>query len=338
MEADTLVAMAVLICSVISTRVVLHFLRRRRILDKPNERSSHSTPVPRGLGIGVIPIVLVAWLLIAGRLGIGAEARWICAGALVLALLSWIDDLRGLPAGPRLVAQLLVTGVGVFVMEPPRFLPDGGLPLFVARAVIVIVWVGLINQINFTDGIDGHLGTMLVCFGIGLFAASRAGATALAGLGPFALIIAAAAAGFLVWNWHPARGFMGDVGSVPFGFLVGWLILRTVFSGHWAVAVILPLFYFADTLVTYSRRIARRVAFWRPHREYLYQQAARVRSHAHIVTAVLVCNVVLIGLAIAAARGLDRLALAAAPLPVAATYAYLARGIWWSKGALENDR
>ena len=144
-----------------------------------------------------------------------------------------------------------------------------------------------------------------------------------------ALVIAAAAAGFLVWNWPPARGFMGDVGSVPFGFLVGWLLLRTVFAGHWAVAVILPLFYFADTLVTYSRRIAHGIKFWEPHREYLYQQAALLKSHSNIVIAVIGCNVVLICLAIVAARGFGRLAAAAGLVPVAATYAYLAHGIWW---------
>jgi UDP-N-acetylmuramyl pentapeptide phosphotransferase/UDP-N-acetylglucosamine-1-phosphate transferase len=333
MSPEALLPLAVLVASAVSTRVVLHFLVRRQILDKPNERSSHSTPVPRGLGAGVIPIVLVAWMLAATS----SEVRWICAGALVLMVLSWIDDVRGLPAGPRLLAQLAVTTAGVIVMGPPQLLLDLGLPLFAARALLVIVWVGLINQINFTDGIDGHLGTMLVCFGIGLFAVARAGATELAELAGLALLVAAAAAGFLIWNWHPARGFMGDVGSVPFGFLVGWILLRCVLAGHWAVALILPLFYFADTFVTYSRRIARRIAFWRPHREYLYQQAARVRRHSHIVVAVLICNLVLIGLAIFAVRGNRAAAVLIALIPVAVTYAYLARGIWWGR-SLEHER
>src|SRR6476646_12171017 len=108
-------AAAVWLCSLLSTRLTLAVLNRRQILDHPNERSSHSTPVPRGLGIGLIPVVLVAWAVLAGRTPIGMEARWMCAGALILAVVSWIEDLRDLPAGWRFVAQIVVTSAAVTV-------------------------------------------------------------------------------------------------------------------------------------------------------------------------------------------------------------------------------
>ena len=304
-------AAAVWICSLVSTRLTLAVLNRRQILDHPNERSSHSIAVPRGLGIGVIPVVLAAWFLLGGT-----EARWMCAGAAVLAVMSWIDDLRDLHAGWRFIAQIGVTSAAVSIMAIPQYF---GLPVLLIRAGIVFFWVAFINQVNFTDGIDGNLGTMLACVGIGLFLAVSGE------LGVLSLMIAAAAGGFLVWNWHPARGFMGDVGSIPLGFLLGWLLLRTIFIGQWSVAVILPLFYFADTFVTYSKRIVRvGLSLWRPHREYLYQRATATKSHSHVVLAILACNIVLICLAVVAVRGFVWQALLAALVPVVATYAYLA--------------
>lgn len=311
-----LTAAAVFFGTMSATWMTLRFLVRRQILDQPNERSSHSVPVPRGLGAGVIPVVVIAWLFAARGAQFGTEVRWICAGAMILAIVSWIDDLRDLPIVPRLLAQIFVTSAGVYI---------AGVPSIWLGALIVVIWMGIINQVNFTDGIDGNLGVMLVCVGAGLFAATRR--SELEELGTFALLLAVAAGGFLVWNWHPARGFMGDVGSVPLGFMLGWLLLRTFFSELWAVALILPFFYLVDTVMTYSRRVMRVRAFWRPHREYLYQRAASVKTHAHVVTTILGCNIVLIVLAVAASRGLRWEAIVAALIATAVTYAYLARGI-----------
>lgn len=317
-------ATAAFIASAAGTRIALHFLKRKQILDLPNERSSHAQPTPRGLGLGVFPVVLVSWLLI-GAFWPSAprEVLVVSLVASVLAALSWVDDIRTLPAGPRLLAQVLAVLIGVATFGPPALFPETVMPPLLGHALFALLWLGLINQVNFTDGIDGNLGAMLVCVGIGLFGVIlwSGGSTALAAL---ALTLAAAAAAFLQLNWSPAKAFMGDVGSVPIGYLAGWLLLRTASEIDWAPVLILPLFYVADTAVTYSSMILRGQKFWRPHRKYLYQRASPKLSHAQIVTAIVACDVVLIPLALASTGGRHWLVLVAL-VPVAAAYVYLAR-------------
>lgn len=315
------------IASALASCVALAYLRRRQVLDRPNERSSHVVPTPRGLGIAVIPVVLTAWLIV-GRLlpAPPGELLWVCAGAAALATLSWIDDVRGMPIGPRLLAQFLAVSFGMWAFDGPLVFHQHWLPPLADRCIAGFLWVGLINHVNFADGIDGHLGTKVTCVGIGLFLVAIGGSVAFVSTASLALMLSGACLGFLTLNWHPARGFMGDVGSVPIGFLLGWLLLRTISYGHCAPALILPLFYFTDTAITYARRVPRVRKFWLPHREYLYQRATVRFSHSKIVGAVLACNVALVVLALLAARKFEWGALLAAALPVAATRVYLARG------------
>ena len=119
-------------------------------------------------------------------------------------------------------------------------------------------------------------------------------------LGLLGLVIAAASLGFLWWNWHPAKVFLGDVGSVPLGFLLGWLLLEVLASPLWPVAIILPLYYLADATLTLIRRALRRERIWQAHREHFYQQATgRGLSHARVSLIIAGLNIVLIGLAFA---------------------------------------
>jgi UDP-N-acetylmuramyl pentapeptide phosphotransferase/UDP-N-acetylglucosamine-1-phosphate transferase len=317
-------ATAAFLASAISTRVVLHFLKRKRILDRPNERSSHALPTPRGLGLGVVPVVVLAWLLI-GALWPSApyETLVVCGVASVLAGLSWVDDIRTLPAAPRLLAQVVAVLIGVAAFGQPTLFTATWMPPLLGQAVCALLWLGLINQVNFTDGIDGNLGAMLVCVGIGLFGVILLSKGSVA-LGALALTLAGAAAAFLQLNWSPAKAFMGDVGSVPIGYLTGWLLLRTAADIDWAPVLILPMYYFVDTAVTYSGMIVRGQKFWRPHRKYLYQRASPSLSHGRIVTAIVACNLALIALALASTGGRDWLVLVAL-VPVVAAYVYLAR-------------
>lgn len=317
-------AIAAFLASTAGTRVVLHFLKRKRILDLPNERSSHALPTPRGLGLGVVPVVVLAWVLI-GAFWPSApkEVFVVCVMASVLACLSWVDDVRTLPAAPRLLAQVIAVLIGVAAFEQPALFPATWMPPLLGHVVCALLWLGLINQVNFTDGIDGNLGTMLVCVGIGLFGVILL-SDGSAALGALALTLAGAAAAFLQLNWSPAKAFMGDVGSVPIGYLTGWLLLKTASDIDWAPVLILPLFYFVDTAVTYSSMILRGQKFWRPHRKYLYQRASPGLSHGRIVTAIVVCNAALIAIALASTGGRDWLVFVAL-VPVVAAYVYLAR-------------
>ena len=129
-----------------------------------------------------------------------------------------------------------------------------------------------INLFNFMDGIDGLAGSEAVAIAVGycLIVAVAGLDTPLAQL---ALIAAGACAGYLVWNWHPAKVFMGDTGSIPLGFLLGWLMIDLACRGHWPAALILPLYFGADATLTLVRRLRRGEKPWQPHREHVYQRA-----------------------------------------------------------------
>ncbi len=288
---------AIALLSAFTTAVLVGLLRRRAILDHPNARSSHERPTPRGGGLAVVPITLVAWVAGAG-FDLPAGLAVILCGAVALALISWIDDLRSLPAALRLAVHAAIVGVGIIWLDDHGLIFQGLLPAWLDTLAAGILWLWFVNLFNFMDGIDGISGVETICIGAGLvaLAAATAHATPPAWFGA---TLAAAAAGFLAWNWHPARIFLGDVGSVPVGFLLGFLLLALAARGYWAAALILPAYYLADATITLGRRAWRRERIWQAHAEHFYQQAVQSgMSHAQVSLAILAANLVLIGLAL----------------------------------------
>lgn len=279
-------------------------LLRHQLMDHPNERSSHTQATPRGAGLGLLAALLPAWLflavLIPPQSGAGEIARWLVpAGALVLAAVSFIDDLRGLSQLVRILIQAAAVVAAIQLLPGPVF--QGLLAPFFDTGLAIIVWLWFINLFNFMDGIDGIAGVEAAGIGIGIYVIGIAFMPLAAGHGQ-ALTIAAAMMGFLVWNWHPARIFLGDVGSIPLGFLLGWLLLNLAASGMWQAALILPLYYLADASLTLLRRLLRGAVIWQAHREHCYQIAVlRGRSHAKVARAIALTNAVLVGLAFVAA-------------------------------------
>ncbi|MHA1536663.1 MAG: MraY family glycosyltransferase [Alphaproteobacteria bacterium] len=286
------------------TWIILRMLRRRQILDHPNERSSHENPTPRGGGIAVISVVLAAAAAIALVSRTAPAGIWpVLGGAVLLAGISWIDDLKGMGAIPRLAAQVAAAALGLAFVPSENLVFQGLLPEIADRLLAGLIWVWFINLFNFMDGIDGITGVEAVCIGVGLFMIPQ-GLESHAGLGLVALACAGAALGFLWWNWQPARIFLGDVGSVPLGYLLGWLLLSAAAAGAWAPALILPLYYLADASLTLVRRLLRGERIWTAHREHAYQRAVQAgMSHAQTVLIVAAGNAALIGLAVIAASG-----------------------------------
>jgi UDP-N-acetylmuramyl pentapeptide phosphotransferase/UDP-N-acetylglucosamine-1-phosphate transferase len=282
----------------LGTGQVIQLLERRAIFDHPNERSSHDSPTPRGGGLAVVASVILVWG--AGTLvfGGGAGVTVILLVALPLAAISWLDDLRGLPVVARLAAQTAAVVAGLAALPGPVF--QGLLPPVLDGALAAFAWLWFVNLFNFMDGIDGISGVEATAVGAGL------GIVALvAGWDPemafYGLTLAAAAIGFLRWNWHPARIFLGDVGSVPLGYLIGWLLLAAAAAGLWVPALLLPLYYLADATLTLGRRLISGERVWRAHRSHFYQRAARaIGSHAPVAGAVLVTDLGLVALAVLA--------------------------------------
>ncbi len=301
----------VLVATLSLMKPVLAWLKRRAILDRPIERSSHRVPVPRGGGLVVVPAVLVAWLslVLLGEAPPGTMTIALAAAA--LAVLSWRDDVAGLPIALRLAAHAVAVAVGLAVLPPGVF--QGLLPPFADRAAAALLWLWFLNAYNFMDGIDGTTGVETVAIGLGiaLVAATRPAARdgSIA-----ALALAAGGLGFLRWNWHPAQIFMGDVGSIALGYVSGFLLLAMAAHGLWAPAIILPLYYIADAGITMARRALAGERFWEAHRRHFYQRAlAPDGDHAAVARIVLAGDMLLVALAVlAAAHPWPALATAAA--------------------------
>jgi len=315
------VLVAVFGATLLLTGLVLIALRRRAILDHPNTRSSHTTPTPRGGGLAVIAVALTAWLGLASITGtVSTELLVVCAAAVVLAGVSWWDDLRGLPAAGRFAAHAAAVAavMAVIVAGDRASIP---LPVGVTGGIVVagigVAWLWFVNLFNFMDGIDGLAG------GEAFAVAAGAAVVAAVGFAAFDTVLlggtlAAAVLGFLAWNWAPARIFLGDVGSIPLGFLLGWLMLRLAADGAWAAALILPLYFLADATLTLLRRTLRGARIWEAHREHFYQRAVdRGWSHDAVARWVMALNLALAGLAVVSVSGHPWPAIAASVVLVA---------------------
>ena len=280
-------------------------LLRRYALARPNARSSHQVPTPQGGGIAVAGVVLVLLaLILAGVPGVPTGERTglvaLLAAALTLTVLGAIDDVRPLPALPRLAIQAAAVAVAVGFAPPEARLWPDALPIGIERALVTLAGLWFVNLYNFMDGLDWMTvaETLPIAAALALLAATGAAPVA---AGVVAAATGGAMAGFAPYNRPVARLFLGDVGSLPVGLLLGWALFRLAGDGHLLPALILPLYYLADATLTLIRRIARREAITQAHRTHFYQRATvnglPVRA---VVGRVLLVNLTLAGTAVIA--------------------------------------
>jgi UDP-N-acetylmuramyl pentapeptide phosphotransferase/UDP-N-acetylglucosamine-1-phosphate transferase len=289
------------------TGIVTSRLRARAILDHPGERSSHAVPTPRGGGWGfVVPTLLASAMLLSLRSAPLLVA--VAGGATLLAIVCWWDDWRNargahVPITLRLAVQIVAVATVLIIIPADARLFDETMPLLVERALIAFAWAWLINLFNFMDGIDGLAASEAGAVGIGALLIgvllATTGTTMAAVQAMPLLVLLGALVGFLLWNAPPAKVFMGDVGSIFLGFLLGFFLLQLAFAGAWAAALILPLAFVGDASMTLLRRALRGEKVWRAHREHAYQRAVqRGESHGAVVLQFAAVNAGLVALAV----------------------------------------
>ncbi|MGV6825488.1 MAG: glycosyltransferase family 4 protein [bacterium] len=259
------------------------FLRpgsRFHVLDHPNQRSLHEQPTPRSGGIAFLIGLIAGWSMLLLLLGQSGPWLWMLAGAVAMGCVGWLDDRHDLSARSRFLVQFVVAASVLLAGwgELPITLPTTNLIvggwLFQGLLLIAIVW--MINLYNFMDGMDGNAGGMAVIgFGGYCLLGWLAGDMVFAGLNA---VIVAAAAGFLVWNFPPARIFMGDSGSLVLGFLAAamacWGVHEQLFT-IWAPLLLFSPFI-VDASFTLLRRLLRGEKVWEAHREHLYQRLVQL--------------------------------------------------------------
>ncbi|WP_439922632.1 glycosyl transferase [Nitrobacter sp. JJSN] len=272
-------------------------LLQRYALARPNARSSHKLPTPQGAGIAVIAATLVTVVLFA--VVTKAEVS-ICvlAATFFIAVVGAADDVRSLPVLTRLLAQAIAVGA-ILAMWPGdiRIFPLG--PLWIERGVLLLAGVWFVNLVNFMDGMDW----MTVAEAVPV-----AGAIVTLGylsdVPPITTIIAGALGGALLgfapFNRPIAKVFLGDVGSLPIGLLLGWCLLELAYRGQLTAALLLPLYYLSDGTITMLRRLVTGEKVWAAHRSHFYQRATNKGfSVLDVIGTVFGLNLVLALLAIA---------------------------------------
>ena len=275
-------------------------LLQRYALARPNARSSHRVPTPQGAGIAVISATLMVASAWAAWANVAIPPALIAATVLI-ALVGFADDIFSLPVLVRLVLQAAAVGAVVFTApETARIVP--AVPLALERGLLLLAGVWFVNLVNFMDGLD--LTTVVEVVPI------TAALLLLGWLGdlswPAALLattLCGAMIGFAPFNRPVAKVFLGDVGSLPIGLLLGWCLLELAWHGQPAAALLLPAYYLADSTITLFRRVARREQFWSAHRSHFYQRATDNGFKVpRVVGEVFALNLVLALLAIVTVR------------------------------------
>jgi UDP-N-acetylmuramyl pentapeptide phosphotransferase/UDP-N-acetylglucosamine-1-phosphate transferase len=273
----------------------------RYAMVQPNARSSHHHPTPQGGGIAVVvATLLVAWGTVALSPAMlqdqSGQFLTLTTASALLAVVGAIDDMRSVRAAVRLVMQCIAVGA-VIAALPAELQIVPQVPWWVERAFLFLAGLWFVNLVNFMDGVDWMTVAELVPVTGAILLLGLAGAVK-----PLPTLVAAAllgaVVGFAPFNRPVAQVFLGDVGSLPIALLLGWLLLQLAANGHLIAALILPLYYLADTTITLANRIARGEPFWQAHRTHFYQRATdNGLTVFSIVTRVLLVNLALAAIA-----------------------------------------
>jgi UDP-N-acetylmuramyl pentapeptide phosphotransferase/UDP-N-acetylglucosamine-1-phosphate transferase len=295
-------ALLLIISSAVATAgliVLLFPLMQRYALARPNGRSSHKVPTPQGGGAAVVAATIGSTVVatLVGGVHDGAALTPVFLAAALLSVVGAADDVRPIEVAPRLVLQALAVG-SVIAMLPGDWRLVPFLPWSVEFILLLLAGMWFINLTNFMDGIDWMTVAEVVPLTAGLVLIGWLGA-----LPPYATAVAlallGAMIGFAPFNRPIARLFLGDVGSLPIGLLLGWMLLLLAANGHVAPALILPLYYLADATVTLARRLWAGEKVWQAHRSHFYQWAIKTGfTVPEIVARVFAVNLALVALAV----------------------------------------
>jgi UDP-GlcNAc:undecaprenyl-phosphate/decaprenyl-phosphate GlcNAc-1-phosphate transferase len=289
----------------IALKVLRHSNLANVVIDTPNHRSLHETPIPKIGGIGIALAVAAGTLFASLLYGVNFnQFKFLLFAYICLLLLSIIDDAKNLSAKTRLYFQLIFVAFWLFSscylseLNCLKALSIEGFRIALALSIITLGVVWATNLFNFMDGSDGLAGVMAL-FGFSAYtlAALNSGDQALT-------LICASVCGallsFLLFNWPPAKIFLGDSGSIPIGFLSAAIGTIGFFKNYWAADFPLMIFamFWVDATFTLARRALNAQKIGEPHRDHWYQKAIRSgKSHSNVLFIHVVCNGLIFGLA-----------------------------------------
>ena len=256
-------------------------------VDKPNARSNHESPVPLGGGVSIIFTTLIITNIML--------PQWSAINTIIVVLLfsiSILDDFFNINILGRLCIHLICAFLYINIYLKSYFLEyfdvrfvEFKILLFLL-GIFSIAW--FINAFNFMDGIDGITSVYSISMLISLiFLYKIMGQDS----NSFHFLLLGSMIGFLYFNWHPAKIFLGDAGSIPLGFLMAHLLIEFAFKGFWVAALILPLYYLMDTSITILYRLSTKKILWKSHNDHFYQLGIRNgRNHKSVCYLIIISS------------------------------------------------
>lgn len=291
------------IATTILTYILTKYLAAIGLVDVPSSRRSHNKVTPRGGGLAIVIVIIIALSSFEYLTnGLFTNSIKILPLLFIIASVSFLDDLKPVPVLIRLIVHLICSAFAIFLFFPLNF--TSPILLYFVFFILVIALSGFVNIYNFMDGIDGmsciesiHLSSSMLILCWLQFPLI---------INPYFIIninviILACSFGFLIFNWHPAKIFLGDVGSITIGFLIGFCLLLLAFTniGLFIACTIASLYYVTDAVLTILVRLINKEKIWQPHLKHFFQKAVKKgKSHKQVVSIIAVCNMFLMILSI----------------------------------------
>jgi UDP-N-acetylmuramyl pentapeptide phosphotransferase/UDP-N-acetylglucosamine-1-phosphate transferase len=282
------------VISFVGNKFLVSWLSEVNLLDVPNSRSSHSTPTPIGGGIAVLLAFTVGSIPIMMRTAIPLNIFFLCSAITLVALVSLRDDIKHVPAGIRLAIHFAAAIIAAYAIGIHGKIFKGFIPKEIEFILIVLAIVGFMNIFNFMDGIDGMSGAQTLYLGLSL-ALIFYMAEVRTNYIYISVLLSCSILGFLFYNWHPARIFLGDVGSITIGYILAILLLILAAKGYLVQALILPMYYLADAGFILIKRCFKLEKIWQAHNQHFFQKAVRAGvSHSEVIVKIQIANLLLL--------------------------------------------
>lgn len=296
MELVLLFLLALILATIIN-KMLIKQLVILGVIDKPSTRRLHQTNTPRGGGLSVVLVLLILGSMFDYFILKSSTGYFkLLPPLLAISAISFLDDIKNVHPLLRLIVHTLCASVAVSLFLRPMTLSHGILPIFVDAIFAIIGLVAFLNIYNFLDGIDGitaietiHLSTtiLLLCYlQYDLIISVNLIITVIT-------ILLACSISFLIFNWHPAQIFIGDIGTISIGFLIGicLLLISASSSNLFVASVIASLYYLADGILTILIRFINGEKIWKPHLKHFFQIAIKNgMMNSQVIWRIIICN------------------------------------------------
>lgn len=282
------------------TKILIKQLSYLGVVDKPGDRRAHNNITPRGGGLSIVAVLIFGFMLFEylSTDTLIKSLRLIPIFALI-ATISFLDDLKTIRVFVRLITHLICSSLSILFFLYPNTLLHGILPLEIDFIVATICLAGFLNIYNFLDGIDGITAAESIHLSITILVLSYLKFNSIINvdfIAAIATITLAYSIGFLIFNWHPAKIFLGDVGSISLGFLIGLCLLLIAATSRELLiaAAIASLYYLADGSLTILIRLFNKERIWQPHLKHFFQRAIKKgMTQKQVVNRIILCNFLL---------------------------------------------